>query len=121
MTTLFIPTGYDEKWIRKKYRILNKCNGRCAYCGEPLELLNFHMDHLVPRRLRGSDSESNLYPACESCNLYKSDSTLEEFRQRIIGQVHRMRNDLNIFNVAEKFGQITCSEVPVTFYFELNG
>ncbi|MEZ4623144.1 MAG: HNH endonuclease [Caldilineaceae bacterium] len=35
--------------------------------------LQLEIDHIIPRRKGGSDDINNLWLACRSCNLYKSD------------------------------------------------
>jgi len=30
-----------------------------------------HVDHIIPKRLNGPDSEENLQTLCQSCNLQK--------------------------------------------------
>ena len=57
-------------------------NGRCFYCGCKLDYNTFHCDHFIPK-VRGGKRGYNLVPACQDCNLFKSDMTLEEFRLAI--------------------------------------
>ena len=58
----------------KKF-IFSKTNGRCSYCGAKAT----EIDHIVPKSKGGSNSPSNLTPACRSCNQMKSNKTLKEF------------------------------------------
>ncbi|MFJ4960967.1 HNH endonuclease [Streptomyces sp. NPDC088729] len=47
----------------------------CAYCGERAT----HLDHVVPLSKGGEDVESNILPACQTCNLSKGAKTLAEW------------------------------------------
>ncbi|MEU5149753.1 HNH endonuclease [Streptomyces yangpuensis] len=48
---------------------------RCAYC----PALATHLDHVIPLSKGGTDTESNIVPACQHCNLSKGAKTLEEW------------------------------------------
>lgn len=50
----------------------------CAYCEKPL-VREFHVDHMVPLSRGGSDGWDNLAITCPTCNLRKSNKTVEEF------------------------------------------
>ena len=41
---------------------------KCSYCGSPDELT---FDHVIPRRLGGKTSWTNITAACSKCNLKK--------------------------------------------------
>ncbi|MFG3200349.1 HNH endonuclease [Streptomyces sp. NPDC048208] len=55
--------------------ILARWLWKCAYCGNRAE----HLDHIVPLSRGGTDTESNILPACAPCNLSKGAKTLEEW------------------------------------------
>ncbi len=44
--------------------------GRCAYCGDPMELL----EHFIPIRQHGGTTVDNCVPGCYKCNLRKTGS-----------------------------------------------
>lgn len=48
-------------------RVLASYGGRCMYCDAPATTI----DHFVPIKLGGTNKESNLAPACLSCNSSK--------------------------------------------------
>lgn len=48
---------------------------RCIYCGHSAD----QIDHIQPRCDGGSDEESNLAPACKSCNCSKGGRSVEQF------------------------------------------
>ena len=60
---------------RLRTRIEALANFRCEYCGAPQNACgyHFHLEHIVPVALGGTDAESNRALACASCNLAKSN------------------------------------------------
>jgi hypothetical protein len=50
---------------------------RCGYCltHQAYVPWTLEIDHIVPRTKGGSDDEANLWLACRSCNLFKSNQT----------------------------------------------
>lgn len=95
-----------------------KFDGRCAYCGEKLTMRAMQVDHIQPKAHRGTDDIGNLYPSCRSCNNYKNEWSLEEFRREIGLQVQRARKRSLNFRLAERFGLIQETGEAVVFYFE---
>lgn len=73
------------KWMRD--RIFDSAGGRCTYCGcEVVEDGNisdqsFHIDHVVPLSLGGSNDFTNLVASCRACNLSKRATPVEEWEQ----------------------------------------
>jgi 5-methylcytosine-specific restriction endonuclease McrA len=51
--------------------ILKQQLGKCAYCRERLGK-KFHVDHIMPLVLGGTNERHNLQVLCRSCNLHKS-------------------------------------------------
>ena len=110
---------------REKIKIM--FGGKCAYCGK--ELGNrFHADHVDaifrgwvgetrPKRA-GKDEESNLFPACQRCNLWKSTLSVESFRDAIRHQLFQLNRDSSNYRMAKDFGLITENETNVVFWFE---
>jgi HNH endonuclease len=70
-----------------RFLIWKKTDGHCFYCGVELDPLQFHMDHVHPRSKGGRKMEPNMVPACASCNIFKAERTIEEFRARIIQKI----------------------------------
>jgi len=85
----------------ERQKIYEKCNGRCAYCGDELTK-GWHKDHMNPivrnsewNREKGrfksvgtyrkpeNEDFDNLYPACAKCNIQKNSFTVEQFRENI--------------------------------------
>jgi 5-methylcytosine-specific restriction endonuclease McrA len=57
--------------------ILARWSNRCVYCDGLAE----HLDHVHPLSRGGEDVESNILPACASCNLSKGAKTLAEWAE----------------------------------------
>lgn len=65
---------------RRKTLIFQKSGGKCHYCAVPLQLDGkWHIEHMMPRALGGSDDSANLVASCVKCNLDKRDRTAIEF------------------------------------------
>lgn len=71
----------------KKYRreVLQKIeNGErfeCPYCKEELTKDNYNIDHIIPRKRGGDNSDKNLQTICKTCNSRKGTKTHEEFKE----------------------------------------
>ena len=89
--------------IRRRYRmatgrwsaadvaaLLDFQNGKCAnpYC--LVELVKYHVDHIVALARGGSNLPSNIQLLCKECNLRKSIKTMPEFLQREERRVSRL-------------------------------
>lgn len=105
-----------------------KCNGRCAYCGEPLGP-RWHADHVkAVFRGYGSDGKQllhadrhtvdNMMPACAPCNISKSVYSIEQWRQAIARHVEALNRRVPTYRMAKKYGLIRETGVSVEFYFE---
>ena len=61
-----------EQWKSvKKY-----FNSNCCYCGKELPL---QQEHFIPVTSGGAYSESNIIPACKTCNCSKHDKLFEDW------------------------------------------
>ena len=56
-------------------KIRTQAGNRCGYCLTRQEYVPWilEIEHLVPRSKGGTDDEENLWLACHSCNLFKSN------------------------------------------------
>ncbi|MCS7310244.1 MAG: HNH endonuclease [Armatimonadota bacterium] len=61
----------------------------CQYCGYRGKDLT--VDHVVPRRLGGSDDWENLVTCCRKCNLKKGDKPLHQTGMTLLRQPRRPR------------------------------
>lgn len=65
-----VETIRREEMLR--YRTFARQNGQCLYCGHPIEYAAFEMDHVVPRKGRGSSNRrGNLAAVCRRCRQLK--------------------------------------------------
>jgi 5-methylcytosine-specific restriction endonuclease McrA len=70
---LYRRNGYARIDITGTHPVLNGYqNGMCFYCGDPLDLDEAHVDHVIPRAVLNHDELWNLVLAHEACNLAKS-------------------------------------------------
>ena len=103
---------------RDRAEMYAKMNGRCAYCGTPIELKGMQIDHVEPLYLGGKDELWNMLPACNSCNHYKGTYTLEKFRAAIERWPQVLNRDSATFRNAARFGMVQATPHKVVFYFE---
>ncbi len=64
-----------------RYEVLKRSGGRCELCGVSIEERRLEVDHIVPRKLGGSDDPSNLQALCWLCNANKGARDSTDFRQ----------------------------------------
>lgn len=102
---------------QKRQLIYDRFSGRCAYCGNHIELKDMQVDHIVPKRMGGTDDINNLYPACRRCNHYKRAEPLKVFRRMMLTLHERIRQNY-ICRVAEDYGILEVREWDGRFYFE---
>ncbi|MBI6550715.1 HNH endonuclease [Xenorhabdus sp. VLS] len=117
--------------LTKKQRsvIRDKFGGRCAYCGCDLPAAGWHADHGEPVMRYGdgqchypeNDTIENMMPSCRSCNLYKSCSDVESFRQIITRQLQNSIHRTQSLRAAQRFGKLSFDLSPVVFWFEKYG
>lgn len=61
----------------KRFRIFERDNFACKYCGAKAPDVTLEVDHVHPRAAGGTDHEDNLVTACWACNRGKRDLVLE--------------------------------------------
>ena len=66
--------GTSKGWRVIRLRILAR-DQACQLCGQTEGPM--HIDHIIPKRLNGSDQDSNLRQLCQNCNLSKGGRFFE--------------------------------------------
>lgn len=59
--------GSTTQWRKLREIVIRRDAGTCQACGQEGK----HVDHIIPRRLGGTDELSNLQLLCVQCNLSK--------------------------------------------------
>lgn len=121
--------GIVSKRVRKQ--VYKKCDGRCAYCGNPVEFAQMQVDHLVPALwnfddemcarlnvVRGTDHIENLMPSCRRCNKWKAAFSIDQFREEIFAQHERLLRDKPGYKLGIDYGFIKVVTWDGKFYFE---
>lgn len=57
--------------------VRERAGDRCEYCGlgqDESPLASLHVEHVIPRKHRGTDDPANLALACIACNLHKGSN-----------------------------------------------
>lgn len=68
--------GSTRGWRVIRERVLNRDSYCCQRCGQSEGKM--HVDHIVPKRLGGSDLPENLQTLCQYCNLSKGGRFFEQ-------------------------------------------
>jgi len=106
-------------------KVLLKYRGKCAYCGCPITLKNFQVDHIHPQYKshwpegKNINREENLNPACRSCNNFKSTMDIPTMRKELAEQIERALRMSSQVRRAVKYGQIKLTPGPIVFWFEI--
>ena len=96
--------------------VFNKYAGRCAYCGQPLKLEKFQIDHI--EALPVNHDLCNLNPSCRYCNFFKSNLSLEDFRRKIALTAFVAQFKSPHITLLYKYNLIQFNTRSVVFYFE---
>ena len=128
------------KMSKKRQAIFDKSGGKCWYCGCEL-VKGWHADHFYPIRRNDiswmskeaiealdikscehpeRDTEDNKVPACASCNIMKSQMSIEDFRSCIGQFVDSLNIYTNQYKFAKRYNLIQETSKPVVFWFEGN-
>jgi 5-methylcytosine-specific restriction endonuclease McrA len=70
--------GSTKGWREIRKRIMIRDQATCQLCGQVDGQM--HIDHIIPKRLNGSDMDSNLRVLCKSCNLRRGGAFFEHDR-----------------------------------------
>ena len=76
--------------------VRRRAENRCEYCRLPdaVQLLPFHVEHVIAKQHGGIDDESNLAWACDRCNAYKGPnlSSIDPATGSIVALFHPRRD-----------------------------
>jgi len=67
MSSALRKDGGTYRWRKIREIVIRRDQGTCQACGQEGK----HVDHIVPRKLNGTDDLSNLQLLCVQCNLSK--------------------------------------------------
>ncbi|MCI0562931.1 MAG: HNH endonuclease [Nitrososphaera sp.] len=80
------PGIVTEKMLTTIYENQNHL---CHYCKADMDVVGWHLDHLVPVSKGGTNDRINLVFACGFCNRAKHDHTVEEYLDWLAGVIER--------------------------------
>ena len=123
---------------RSRQKVYNKYNGKCAYCGQEIDMKDMQIDHVICKKnflmhiknkwkipkflshLTEDDvnHHDNLFPTCRICNNWKSTFDVESFRSEIAIQIERLKMYNPNYRLACRYGLINETNVPILFHFE---
>ena len=72
-TDIDAPKNYREN----KHILYGKQEGKCGGCRSTFEFRHMEVDHVIPRRIGGTDHIENLQMLCGHCNKVKGDRSQE--------------------------------------------
>lgn len=87
---------------KKRFILWHKYGGKCYYCGTPLDMDFFTLDHIIPKKSGGTSDDSNLVPCCHFCNMSKADRTIEEWVAYLVVDKARHEEILKKINAVIK-------------------
>lgn len=61
-----------------RFEVFRRDRFKCQYCGAQIQDTELHVDHVIPRKLGGTDDPFNLVTACTACNLGKGSRSMLE-------------------------------------------
>lgn len=99
-----------------RFRVYRKFNGRCAYCGNHVPFDSFQIDHIVPDQQ--NNKLANLNPSCRTCNYFKSNLSIENFRLRIKHIQNLLWQHNANLKLLTSFDMVKFNTVDIVFYFE---
>ena len=67
-----------------KQGLYGEQGGDCNGCGTHFRIVDFHIDHIVPKSKGGTDVRSNLQLLCGNCNLRKGKGTMSALMTKLL-------------------------------------
>lgn len=91
--THILPTRSDlpiEKPTQPiKQLLYDEQGGKCNACGNEMRIIDFEIDHIIPKSKGGNDTKENYQLLCGYCNKTKGNRPMEYLREKI-----RQRDEL---------------------------
>lgn len=75
-----------KRIMLSRKNIITRDGHRCQYCGTTKGAMT--IDHIIPKRLKGSDTWENMACACVKCNNKKGDRTPEQAGLKLFKKPH---------------------------------
>jgi DNA modification methylase len=72
---------HTEKSVRE--RLFKEQDGKCKACDVEMRIVDFEVDHIVPKAKGGGDYYENYQLLCSSCNRIKGARPMEYLRMKI--------------------------------------
>lgn len=89
--------SFIKTMMELTYELKGSC---CQYCGTKLKKDEITWDHMYPQNFGGPTITSNLVAACPTCNVEKSNMTVEEYQTFL--KVKREGTEFDIKRYARK-------------------
>ncbi len=74
---------YEKSAVPIKDRLFKEQKGICNGCKEKFNIVNFEIDHIMPRSKGGGDYYENFQLLCGNCNRVKGNRPMEELIARL--------------------------------------
>ncbi len=82
-----IPQRTDIEIVSKnssvKERLYKQQKGKCNGCNNPMRIIDFDIDHIIPKSKGASDHYENYQLLCGNCNKVKGNRPMEYLRTKI--------------------------------------
>lgn len=99
-------------------KLYKKYDGHCAYCGSIIKRDQMTVDHIKPLADGGANSIGNYNPCCTTCNRYKADMSIRNFRKYLVDIHEKLLRDDNAYNMALAYGMVVPQQRDIEFYYE---
>ena len=73
----------EEPTKNLKEELFGKQKSKCNACDNEMRIIDFEIDHIIPKSKGGSDTRDNYQLLCGSCNRIKGDRPMEYLRMKI--------------------------------------
>ena len=77
-----------------KERLFQKQKGKCNACDVEMRIIDFEVDHIIPKAKGGGDYYENYQLLCSNCNRVKGDRPMEYLRTKIKSR-EKLKNQIS--------------------------